>query len=316
MKITSKRHLFKFYFGVAFGFTFLIFLGTMLMISSIDLLQNEHPKNKEYFLPVISIAMYLVAFMLLYSYFRNAPIITIEGQTIKFAHKTFDLNDIKKISFTGKKPFRFIITFPMEGTTLKFNDGTEKTFFDDLYSNSWKIKSFLEQTIIEQKEYKPSQPKKVDRSAIQFENREVFKGNQFTSLRGISLWGLLLFFAIFVLNKGGITSIRSILILFFFAASWFILQSWLMHYFELTKKYLIIRNHNFIWITKIYDLSEIKEVIFETEGKQPNCMRVITKDFKSRLYPAGTLRDENWLALKSKLENEGVLVRNECIFEE
>jgi hypothetical protein len=63
-------------------------------------------------------------------------------------------------------------------------------------------------------------------------------------------------------------------------------------------------------------LTDIKEVVFETQGKQPNCMRIITKDFRNRLYPAGTLRDKTWLEMKRQLESNGVSVRNECIYEE
>jgi hypothetical protein len=86
-----------------------------------------------------------------------------------------------------------------------------------------------------------------------------------------------------------------------------------MHYFGIDKEFLIIRNHNLIWINKVYRIHDIKEVVFETQGKMPNCLRVITKRFKSKLYPAGTLRKENWLELKDALEKQGVKVRNECI---
>lgn len=105
------------------------------------------------------------------------------------------------------------------------------------------------------------------------------------------------------------------LLIFFgaFGTFWFVLQSWLMHYFGLTKDFLIVRNHNFIWKAKIYRLSDIKEIVFETQGKQPNCMRIITNNYKNKLYPAGTLRDKTWLNLKDKLEANGVTVRNECI---
>ena len=86
-----------------------------------------------------------------------------------------------------------------------------------------------------------------------------------------------------------------------------------MHYFGLTKDYLVVRNHNFIWKVKIFRLTDIKEVVFETQGKQPNCMRIITKDFRNKLYPAGTLRDKTWLEMKRQLESKGINVRNECI---
>ena len=89
-----------------------------------------------------------------------------------------------------------------------------------------------------------------------------------------------------------------------------------MNYFVLTKDYLIVKNHNFLWQTKIYCLKDIKEIVYETQSKQPNSMRVITIDFKNKLYPAGTLRNKTWLEMKNRFEAKGLKVRNECIPEE
>lgn len=86
-----------------------------------------------------------------------------------------------------------------------------------------------------------------------------------------------------------------------------------MNYFGISEHYFVVKNHNFIWKEKIYRLNNISEVVFETQGKMPNCLRIITKDFKYKLYPASTLCNETWLELKSALEKEGIKVRNECI---
>jgi hypothetical protein len=86
-----------------------------------------------------------------------------------------------------------------------------------------------------------------------------------------------------------------------------------MYYFEVSDNYLVIRNHNFFWIKKVYKIDQLKEIVFETREKLPYCLRVITKDFKSNFYPAGTLRHDDWLSLKDKIETYHVKVRNECI---
>ena len=101
---------------------------------------------------------------------------------------------------------------------------------------------------------------------------------------------------------------------FLLSSFWFSFNSWLMHYFKVSDKYFVVKNHNFFWKTKAYLLSDIDEVVFETQGKMPNCLRVITKNFKSKMYPAGTLRNKTWLQLKDKLEQYHIKVRNECIF--
>lgn len=311
--ITTKRHPLKFYGSIAFGTLFLCGLGTLYLFISIDILQKENPATKEYFMPVFSLAFYLLAFSMFYFSWKNSPKISLDTNSIKIGDETFYLKEIKDIALTGKMPFKFIITFPMEGTAILFNDGTEKILFDDMYSNSSEIKLFLEHVVIKKQDYINDSVKETNKDNIHFENEETFKGNQFTSLRGLSLWGLIGFFAFMLFSKWQNPPLGRLIFFGAFGTFWFVLHSWLMHYFGLTKDYLIVRNHNFFWKVKIYRLADIKEVVYETQGKQPNCMRIITNDFRNKLYPAGTLRDKTWLDLKDKLEKKGITVRNECI---
>lgn len=312
--LTTKRHPLKFYTALTFGFLFLFAIGSLIMFMSIDILQNGQPSIKEYFMLLLSLLVYFLAFSMVYAYWKNSPKIIIDKHIIKIDDQTLYLRDIKDIALTGKMPFRFIIRFPMEGTAIMFNDGTEKILFDDMYSNSSELKLFLEQVVLKKQEYKPTLTNEISKNAIQFESEETFKGNQFTSFRGISLWGLIGFFTFMLFSKRQSPPIELLIFFSVFGVFWFILHSWLMHYFGLSKDYLIVRNHNFIWKVKIYLLTDIKEIVFETQGKQPNCMRIITNDFRNKLYPAGTLRNKTWFDLKDKLETKGVAVRNECIF--
>lgn len=55
--------------------------------------------------------------------------------------------------------------------------------------------------------------------------------------------------------------------------------------------------------------------MFEQQSKQANKLRLITKDFKSNFYLAGSLTDKTWLTLKKDLEVKNIIVRNECISE-
>lgn len=313
--ITSKRHPLKFYAVLIFAFLFLSALGTLFLFVSFDLLQKDNTETKNYFLPIFSIALYSLAFSVVYAYLKNSPKISIDKHTIAFGNERFYLKEIKQVILTGKMPFRLIIRFPMEGTALIFNDGTERFFFDDLFSNSWEIKSFLEQTVIKKTEYIPPQIEKVDSNSIRFEQMETFKGNQLTSLRGIMLWGLIGFFAFLLISKVQSVTIGPVIFFTVFGTFWFLFSSWLMHFFCITNDYFIVKNHNFVWLTKIYRIEDIKEIVYETQSNQPNSLRIITKDFRNKLYPAGTLRDKTWLEMKSILEKKGVKVRNECILQ-
>lgn len=313
--ITTKRHPVKFYVSLTFGFVFMTAIGASLIYSGNNILQKEHPEIKEYFMLFFGIAFILIAISLVHSYKKNSPKVIVDNHTLKIGQQTFYIKDIKDIELTGKMPFRFIIRFPMEGTAIIFNDDTEKILFDDMYSNSSELKLFLEQVVIKKQVYIPTVIKLTSKNEIKFENKETFKGNQFTSLRGISLWGIIGLFLFFVISSKS-EPIGLLIFIAIFSSFWFIFNSWLMHYFELTNDYLVVKNHNFIWKVKIYRLSDIKEIVFETNDKQPNSMRVITNDYRNKLYPAGTLTDKTWLEMKKKLESKGTHVRNECICEE
>jgi hypothetical protein len=312
-EITSKRHPVKFYAELIFVFVFIAALGTLFLFVSIDLLQAENSETKNYFLLIFSFVFYFLAFSVVYSYRKNSPKISIDNHTITFGNERFYLKDIKEVILTGKVPLMFIIRFPVEGAALIFNDGRKKYFYDDLFSNSWEIKSFLEQTVIKKTEYVPTQIENVDLNKIRFERFETFKGNQITSLRGIMLWGFIGFFAFLLISRTQLASIGFVIFFAVFGTFWFLLNSWLMHFFCIAKDYFIVKNHNFIWLTKIYRIKDINEIVFETQGKKPNCLRIITKDFRNKLYPAGTLQNKTWLEMKDRLEKKGIIVRNECI---
>jgi hypothetical protein len=314
-KIETQRHPLKFYATIVFGFLFLFALGSFMIFIGLDNEANDQSKKEHIIMPIFGSLVCLLAIWMVYSYWKNSSKIIIDKNNVKIGNETFRLNSIKDVMLTGKMPFRFIIKFPMEGTAILFNDGREKILFDDMYSNSYEVKSFLEQVVINKQEFKTSTLKKIKKNELRFENTEKFKGNQFTSLRGISLWGLIGFFTILFIGKETSMKLGGVIFFSLLGTFWVLLHYWLMHYFELTKKFLIIRNHIFIWKMKIYDLSDVKEIVFETQGNQPNCMRVITNDFKNKLYPAGTLRDKTWLEMKKRLETRGVEVRNECIYE-
>jgi len=311
--IVSKRHYLKFYLSIILGTLFFLAMATGLLIFYNKSANKGELKAKDKLMPIFSIACYAFAGYSLYRYIKNAPTITLDKDFINFNNKTFLLTDIEKVELTGKRPFKYAISFPMEAATLKFKNGETKYIFDDMYSNSWEIKTFLKQVVVDKKDFSQNDSSPVDKVAVKNDFYETFKGNQITSLRGVSLWGLIGFLVYMLINNKKPTTVG--LSMFFFGIStfWFIGHSYLMHYFQVSDNYFIVKNHNFFWKNKAYNISDIKEIVFETQGKMPNCLRVITKDFRNKLYPAGTLRDKTWLTLKDKLESYNITVRNECI---
>ena len=261
---------------------------------------------------MVGIAFFFVGIYTVIRYFMNAPIITADREEITFGKRTFYWKDLETIKLTGKHPFKYFVSFPMEGCKLKFTGGQVKYIYSSMYANTWELKCFIHDVIISKGQ--PRNPViKVEHHEIEGEEFDYFKGNQFLSMRGISLWGLLLFLVYALLFKRVDNSLSIVLPLIFMVLLWFVAHAYLMYYFGLSDNYFIVRNHNMLWIQNIYRVEDIKEVVFETQGKMPNCLRIITKDFKERLYPAGTLKDKIWLKLKASLEEKGIRVRNECI---
>jgi hypothetical protein len=311
--IISRRHIFKFYLSIILGTLFFLGMATVLLFTYIKELEKGNLKPKAQLMPIFSIVCYAIAGYSLYRYIKNAPKITLDKDYISFDNQTFSMTDIDKVELTGKRPFKYAINFPMEAATIIFNSGETKFIFDDMYSNSWEIKSFLKQVVIDKKDFFEPTENQIDINSVNNDYYETYKGSVITSLRGISLWGTIGFFAYMLLNNSKPTTTGLLIGFFCFSFFWFLLHTYLMNYFQVSDNFFVVRNQNFFWTKKLYNIKDIKEVVFETQGKMPNCLRIITKDFRNKLYPAGTLRDKTWLELKDKLETYKIKVRNECI---
>ncbi len=312
--ITTTRHKIHFYLPVIFGTLFFIGLGIVLIQIYFQEREWGNPSAKITLMPFFSVAVFAIAIYTLYKYFKNAPIIELCPDFISFNSRTYAIDELEQIQLTGKQNFPYIGSFPMEAATLIFKNGDIQYIFDSMYSNSWQLKSFLKQVVIEKKRFSENESPTIQKLELQHEWYDTFKDNQFTSFRGITLWGFIGFVAYMHIAKNNISNEKAWLAFFLLSSFLFSFNSWLMHYFKVSDKYFVVKNHNFFWKTKAYLLSDIDEVVFETQGKMPNCLRVITKNFKSKMYPAGTLRNKTWLQLKDKLERYHIKVRNECIF--
>ena len=330
-KITTRWHPIKYL--LVYTFLFFCAVGTALMYLGLDGILQKGLSIRTligtFIILVLSLTSYYLGFSMFYSAWKNSPKITIDKYTIKIGSQIFYLKDIKDVILTGKKPFHYfhnmsvinyirnIIPYgfqiipvaPMESTVLLFNNGKEKILFDDMYSNISDIKLFLEQVIINKQEYNPILKNKISRNMLRFERVEIFKGNQLLYFVNPEYWvficiiGLIVFFTFVLLNLLILTCVL--------CACCFYAVSWTMNYFGLTEDLLIIRKHNLFWKVIIYPLSEIKEIVFERQEVSPICMRVISKDFRNKVYKAASIRKKTWLEMKKRLEEKGVKVRDE-----
>lgn len=309
--IRLKRHPLRFYTSLTLATVALVSMATALIFIYADSDSVEREKMMPELLILFSIALYILSGYSWYQYFKNIPIIRITDTEIFFNHIAYPLDSITELQLTGKQPFRYIIRFPMEATTITFSDATTRYIFDDMYVNTWQVKLFLQQKLIEKIESPVFIAEKSDVPEIS--NTTIFhtyKGSLLLSLRGISFFVITLFLLYSIVSK---PTISLVCIMSLFLLFWTWGHTRLMHFFMVSEQLLVVRNHILFWQKKIVSIEDIKEVVFETQGKMPNCLRIITKDFRSTLYPASTLLNKDWFALQNQLTSYGILVRNECV---
>jgi hypothetical protein len=76
-----------------------------------------------------------------------------------------------------------------------------------------------------------------------------------------------------------------------------------LHYFITENDTLIIKNYLFPWVNKIYKTEDIIEANLYQRPKTSNALQVITRDYKSSIYGAGSIRDKTWPVLIKKLKS-------------
>ncbi len=311
MKIQTKKSLGKFYITTILGFLFFIGIGCLLITIHFQELEKKGNSFKPYILLFFGIGVILLGIYSVFRYYKNSPTITVFDDKIQINKKIYSFNDIDEVYLTGKMPFKYIVNFPMEGIYIKLKSNEKIFLFDDMYSNLWKIKDYINTVFIKNEPYKLLQtPEKI------YNKHELFyyySGFQIFCFRGILFWFLLIPLLFSIVFKIENLNSKGSIFLISFIIFWYYFNSCLMHHFGLSKKFLIIKNTNLPWKRKLYTFDEIKEIVFECEGKMPICLRVITKNFQTKLYPGATLSETTWIQLKKDLRSKKIIVRDECI---
>ena len=247
-----------------------------------------------------------------YHYIKNCPTVSVNKNGINIGNKYFKWEEVSEIKMTGKGS-GFIFGY-MEATRLSFQNLNTVYIYDDFYQNASEIKSFINTVVINKDEFLTLKQIKPNKKDISFENLVAFKGHPVFSFRGIMIWGFVLAFIIMHLYYIKNIGIKSLILLSGLILFWLLLNFWMTYYFSASKNIFVVRNHYFFWIQKIYNLDDIEEIVYEQQGKQANSLRLITKDFKSKKFMAGTLNNKKWLEMKTFLEEKNIKVRNECIY--
>jgi hypothetical protein len=310
---TAKRHPFRFY-GLLFLFlAFMVGICFLLIHTYYNPKTNPKGSIKNELIPYLVVLFLIITIYLIYVYFRNCPLFKFDENGISFRGKNYLFSDMFEIELSGKQYFPMILYFPMECITLRFPGEERLMIFDQLYAESHIFKEILHKKFFGKELQNMDGLFPIEKIEADNDFYTTYKGNQLTNLRGVIVWAFI-GNGVFQILKGNFFNPKGLIAYVILSMILFLSFSWTMHYFKVGQKYLIIKNHNLLWIHKTYRLDSIEEVVFETQGKLPYCLKIITKDFKrSPLFPAGTIREKTWLALKIDLENKGIKVRNECI---
>ena len=303
MEIISKRHPYKFYLTLILMSIFFLGIGSVFINASI---RDGNDIGFLLFFIFVILTIYLN-----YSFIKNSSKIILNKKGILCKNIFYKWDELTEIKLTGKRESVFNI--PSECALLTFNNLTSIQIFDDLYSNSSEMKYFIQEIVINKKENIEYLNLKIDLIDIERELFIPYKGNAVFSFRGIFMWGFILVFILTLLSTEKSINWKSYLFIISFSIVWFIFNSLAMNYFEISKKYFVVKNYYFFWKKNIFHITEIKEIVFESHGKQPNTLRLISKKFNSKSYPAGTLTNKIWLDMKTELESKNIIVRNECI---
>jgi len=312
MKIETKKNIIKYYISITLGFIIFIVLGSLMINFYFVEVEKNGNNVKPLFFILFGFALILFPFYTLFRYHKNSPSIKVFDDKIQINSKIIDFNEIKIIHLKGKIPFKYIVNFPMEGIYIKSKSNQEFFLFDDMYENLWEIKHYLNQ-------YKNGtldkvnsvNTKNISNGNLNYETFKHYKG-----LPVLFTFNGLFMFLIFVIGLlilvKNYDSLTIILIsCFFFYMSLLGFKNF--HTFSISKKYFQVSNFYNYRENCVYDFTEIKEIVFEQEARSPIKLRVITKNFQSKLFSAASLRKKDWKNLKLEFEKRNISVRVDCI---
>ncbi|WP_418262624.1 hypothetical protein [Flavobacterium faecale] len=298
MEIIAKRHFIKFYLYLILWISFLI---ASILIFHNELIKLDSQSIWAWFALVIPLFVII-------SYLRNSPKLIINKNGILSNTIFYDWKHLSSCKLTGKKRLSIV---PEECATLTFNNSKTITIFDDFYSNSSEIKLFIQEIVLNKKEAVEIKEKPNHQINFFQEKFIIYKGYPIFCGFGIIIWMPFLFLIGASMYHLKIYPLKTFVSCSVITVFLMLVYSWLLYYFEVSQNYLIIKNHYYFWKKEIYYLSDIKEIVFEERyGKRPKSLTIITFDFKTERYYAGSLTSKTWLAMKDELKNQNIVIRN------
>lgn len=325
-QLTSKRNIIQTGLILVFAVGLFGTFGVLSIFKVLDDLDSGKPLTKTMFIvPIIFLpfAIYSIHYAL-----SRFPQMTIDktGITLTtiFKTKNYQWNEVKDIEITGKQFHKFLfVSMPIEATTIHLNDNSDIYLWVDYYRNKSELRLILDRanSILQANRQFSSLDFSIDRPGFSKQlstdnDGKEFNGNHFLTFNGLIFYGWIVFFTYLILtsNKIQLNNIAALIAMPLVLLSIPALLSYQMHYFIVGQNYLTIKNTIWFWKKDIYLLNDIKEVVIETPHRLSTSLRIITTDYRDKLYPAGSLSDSTWKEMMEQISKDKIQVRNEAIF--
>lgn len=284
------------------------FLGMAGMILYFSTTVNLWEKSEKTGLPnfILLIFLLLLTLSFLFWLLKIIPNISIGDKHIQIGGlvskiKTITNDDIKKVNLFAPGS---IMSWTTIVTRIELTNGKFIKIANPEYRNIGKMRLALIENFPDKIKSFHSERKNTDTYPISKGEFLKFSGSPIFNFNTIMFGGLMLFMLSIVFSQNRPKDIwlalSLCLPLFYFILGH---QS---YYFLIDRDLMTIRNHFFFWINKKILLKDIIAANFEHPGKLSKSLRITTKDFKSKYYSAGSLREKDWKALKEKIDELGI----------
>jgi hypothetical protein len=290
----------------------LFFIGLILRIT----LPDTPATQKDISLFTFGIILVFIGFSYTLFMILRVPKVQINNDAIRFksifGSKTISWSEVQSISPTGRYSRGFGIN-SQETATLHLKNKKNERLHIAFYSNRHEIRSVLEiinECLANNTPVSISSHYPIELYTTTFHGSGEFlkfAGNPHTSFHGLIFYGVL-GFVLFVALRNNV-SFPASLVLLIPVSILYVGFGMQLNYFLLSDDELIVRNHFFLWKKHRYNISQIREFVFETPYRRSKSFRIITKDFREKLYSAGSLRRKHWKQLRQRIDGLGIEIR-------
>ena len=313
----------------------IVFPGTFLF--GLDLIlfpkpmSHKHNSTNSIFPGLIFLFLGIYVICLIFKYLT---VITIRDNSLGlknlFSRKELLPAEIQSIALYGRKKLMGS-KYATDAIILTLKEGKKILLPDSSYSNIQEIKAALAEKFPDKISDLPVHKEKNfvltwHPDWTTEEGMDTFKGNPLLSTGSIVKIGITIFFIVFgaLLRQVLLHSSRHYrpettrdqVLLYYFPIvaiilTFFFMQARELYYFRLSSACLVVRNHFYPWVNKVYKPDDISALRLESSRSGVQSVYIQTKDFGGRHYGAGSLKKETWQAFISEVEALGIPVINE-----